>query len=114
MGGVMGNDNLAYIRNYQYVDFTNASEQSAALDKRCAAVDLYATEDCYITIASTDNGPVAAAPGAESTSTQSFRLITETIFTVAVPLGSDVNPTLIAVIRVTTDGRLDIHERSFS
>lgn len=112
--GVMGNANLAYLRNYQYVDFTNASEQSAALDKRCVAVDLYATKDCYITIARTNDNPVAAAPGAESTRTKSFRLIEATIFTVAVPLGSDDNPTLIAVIREAADGRLDINERSFS
>lgn len=111
MSGVYGNDNFAYISGYQYVSFSSTSEQSAALDKDCVAVELESSTDCYIAIGT---NPTAAAPGAEKTKTKSFKLKADVKILVALPKGSDAAPMKVAVIRDSADGTLDIYERKMS
>lgn len=106
--GVYGNDNFAYIGGYQYIDYTSVSEQSAALDKDCVAVELESTTDCYIAIGT---NPTAAAPSAEKTRTAGFKLKADVKVLVALPKGSDAAPMKVAVIRDSADGTLDIYER---
>lgn len=106
-----GNDNLAFIGGYQYIDYTNASEASAALDKDTVAVELYATTDCYIAIGP---APTAAAPSAEKVRTRGFKLKADVVMTVATPKGSDASPIKAAVIRDSADGKLEIWEWKMS
>lgn len=108
---VYGNDNFAYIGGYQYISYSSSSEQSAAIDKDCVAVELEASTDCYVLIGP---NPTAAAPGAEKTKTQSFKLRADVGKLVAIPKGSDASPMKVAVIRDSADGTLEIYERKLS
>lgn len=111
MGGVYGNDNFAYLGAYQYISYSSTSEQSAALDKDCVAVELESSTDCYVAVGP---NPTAAAPGAEKTKTASFKLKADVKILVALPKGSDASPMKVAVIRDSADGTLDIYERKMS
>lgn len=103
-----GNDNLLFVRGYQFITTGGTSEQ-ITLDKNTTALTLYAeTEGVYVNIGL---NPTAAAPGAEKTETESFLVHADSYFDVAVPVGSDSTPQKLAAIQSGTGGTLHIYQR---
>lgn len=108
MGGSYFNDNITFVNGYQFISYSAASEQSAALDPSTRAVELLASTDCYVCI---DVNPTAAAPSGEKVKTASFKLVNGVEKTVGIPMNA--SPIKIAVIRLSADGILEICERRF-
>jgi hypothetical protein len=105
-----GNDNLMFVRGCQFIVTDGTSDPGITLDKNTTALTLYATQDTWVNIGV--GTPVAVAPAEKAASNGSFFVPASGMFSMAVPVGSDAYPLVLAAIAGATGGNLYIYQRS--
>lgn len=97
-----------YVKRSQYVSFTSSSAKSGLLDDETSLVEVFPTQDCWISI-------IANADSQNSKPSQSAVAVANIRFCpggmvnfIGVPPG--VTSPVVAVIRDSTDGTLHVTE----
>tara|TARA_R110000868_G_scaffold242882_4_gene498496 strand:- start:6292 stop:6657 length:366 start_codon:yes stop_codon:yes gene_type:complete len=97
-----------YTKCSQYVSFTGTVSKSAILDDETSIVELFATQDCWVSVIGNADTP-PTKPSAEKTTVSNIKLLRGGIVGfIGVP-PSILNP-VVAVVRDDTSGTLDITE----
>lgn len=97
-----------YTKCSQYVSFSSSSEKSAVLDDETSLLELFPTQDCWVSvIGQADNAP--AKPGAEKTVVQNIKRFRGGIVGFLGVPPNITNP-VVAVVSDGTDGVLDVTE----